>query len=140
LNNTVYGFNQQAVIDLHINDFASLTVLHWFKDFRDTGRMKCIDIDGKPYYWMNYNTLLEDYPSLGMSEHSLVKGPIKKLVDAHVLEHKTLRKGGTFSCYAVGGNFEMLLKNVSTYKQGKPRSNHRHDEPESTVGKGEYLP
>lgn len=105
---TVMGFNQVKAVELNL-DCDDLLILSYFSDFRDTELMVSEDVDGKRYYWLKYDALLENLPILRMSSKSALRRRLKKLQDAKVLNHYCKKtKEGTYSFYGVGENFLIL--------------------------------
>ena len=66
-------------------------------------------IDDKEFFWIKYEALLQDMPILKIKKDAL-KDRLFKLVDKRILEHKTIKKGGTYSCYNFGENYYRLIK------------------------------
>ena len=60
---TIEGFNQAKAVELGLC-VADLIILRWFVDFAGTEKMVKRIIDGKEYYWIKYEGLLEDLPML----------------------------------------------------------------------------
>lgn len=96
-------------------------------------------INGEPYYLVNYQSILDDLPILNMEKRSLSRGPFEKLIRSGVLQRKIVKDKGTYSYYAVGENYEKLVCEQAYYTS-HTHKNQSYQQPESTVGKGEYLP
>ena len=104
---SIHGFQQESahLLGLDNND---LLILRWLVDFSATGKMSFIE-DGKSiYYWISYNALCNDLPILNMKKDTVYRR-LKKLCNTNVLKSKTIKKGGTFSYYAFGSNYEQLI-------------------------------
>ena len=110
---TLHGFNQQKACELDLG-LDELAILRWFIDFRDTDRMEHREIDGKVYYWVVYNKVLEDLPILKCNVRS-VGNKFKNLEKAGILMHKTFKKGGTFSYYGIGEAYTLLIAGVDIF-------------------------
>lgn len=94
---TIMGFSQARLLALGLDTQDALT-LDWFVTFQNSGRMQTMVIEGQIWYWVNYAGVLRDIPILGGSVKTISRR-FDKLENAGVLDHVTLRKGGTFSCY-----------------------------------------
>ena len=94
---TIEGFNQAKAVELGLC-VADLIILRWFVDFADTEKMVKRIIDGKEYYWIKYEGLLEDLPILSITKDTLYRR-LKGLVEKEILEHITLKEAGTYSFY-----------------------------------------
>lgn len=94
---TIFGLSQKRLLELNLNTEDAL-VLDWFVTFQGSGRMRSMTFDGVAWYWVNYGGVLEDIPIAGGSEKTISRRFLK-LEAAGVLEHITIREGGTFSCY-----------------------------------------
>jgi len=93
--------NQQTAFELNLS-MNDLAVATWFRQYFNT--------HGTDYKSIQYQKILDDLPTLRMKKQSLQKFPIKRLVDAGVLKHLTVRDGGTFAMFAPGENFDRLFE------------------------------
>lgn len=69
---TIEGFNQAKAVELGLC-VADLIILRWFVDFAGTEKMVKRIIDGKEYYWIKYEGLLEDLPILSITKDTLYR-------------------------------------------------------------------
>lgn len=106
---TIHGFSQEAALNLGL-DNDDLLLLRWFVDFKDSGKMIHKIIDDKNYYWVNYQKVIEALPILCLKKDSIYR-KFKKMADCGVLTRITVRVAGTFSFYAIGKNYELLIFN-----------------------------
>ena len=104
----IAGFYQPKAVELGLC-CDDLIVLRWFVDFAGTNKMRTTIIDGKPYYWVNYQTVLKELPILRISKQTLYKKHFVNLCKAKVLEHKQVKDGGNFSYYCYGINYDTLV-------------------------------
>lgn len=104
---TIEGFNQAKAVELGLC-VADLIILRWFVDFSGTEKMVKRIIDGREYYWIKYEGLLEDLPILSITKDTLYRR-LKGLVEKEVLEHITLKEAGTYSFYKLGKNYLALV-------------------------------
>lgn len=101
---TIFGFSQQAVLDLNEStgagiDITDLQILDWFVDFF-AGTMDKRQIGENVYGWVLARKVCEEFPLLGLKEQA-VRKRLKKLVDAGVLESKVVKnkQDGTKALY-----------------------------------------
>lgn len=109
---TIFGFSQQAVLDLNEStgagiDITDLQILDWFVDFF-AGAMDKRQIGENVYGWVLARKVCEEFPLLGLKEQA-VRKRLKKLVDAGVLESRVVKnkQDGTKAFYrltAVGAS------------------------------------
>ncbi len=109
---TIFGFSQQAVLDLNEStgagiDITDLQIIDWFVDFF-AGTMDKRQIGENVYGWVLARKVCEEFPLLGLKEQA-VRKRLKKLVDAGVLESKVIKnkQDGTKAFYrltAVGAS------------------------------------
>lgn len=116
---TIEGFSQKEAAKLQKTiiengktktislDCTDLVLLRWFVDFFPS--MMKVTIDGIQYAWVNYQAILDDMPLLGLGKRSLFDR-LKKMSQLGVLNHKTVRSGGTFSYYGFGENYSLLVR------------------------------
>ncbi len=105
---TIMGFNQQKAVEFNL-DTDDLLILSYFSDFRDTELMVCEEFEGKKYYWVKYEALLENLPILRAKNKDSIRRRFKKLQDAQILVHKCKKsKEGTYSFYGIGENYLTL--------------------------------
>ena len=64
---TIEGFNQAKAVELGLC-VADLIILRWFVDFAGTDKMLKRSIEGKEYYWIKYEGMLEDLPILSITK------------------------------------------------------------------------
>ena len=118
---TFMGFSQAKALEMGLDD-KDLAILRYFIDFKDSGAMTIKIIDDKPYYWLKYETLLEELPILGITSKRVLGRRLKHLVEVGVLEFKLEKKGGTFSFYGVGNKYKTLISS-DTQKECTQKSN-----------------
>ena len=104
---TIEGFNQAKAVELGLC-VADLIILRWFVDFAGTDKMLKRNIEGKEYYWIKYEGLLEDLPILNITKDTLYRR-LKGLVEKELLDHITVKDAGTYSFYKLGKNYLALI-------------------------------
>ena len=114
---TIEGFNQAKAVELGLC-VADLIILRWFVDFAGTEKMVKRIIDGKEYYWIKDEGLLEDLPILSITKDTLYRR-LKGLVEKEILEHITLKEAGTYSFYRLSKNYLALITDGGNYLSEK---------------------
>jgi hypothetical protein len=106
------GFSVTKMMELNL-DMKDVAILRYFVDFKDTGRMHFEIIEGKKYYWVNYRTMEEEMPYLGLGKKAIMTRMLR-LRDLCILVHYTKKEGGTFSFFALGSKYiELVNKNTN---------------------------
>jgi len=112
---SIHGFSQPRAVELGLSN-DDLLVLRWFVDFCGTGKMQSVVEPDGIYYWVNYQSVLDDLPVLQISKDRLYRKHFKALCDAQVLRHKHIKGGGSFSYYGYSVNYETLVYSTPTVK------------------------
>ena len=129
---TIIGFNQQKAVEFNL-DTDDLLILSYFSDFGDTELMVCEKFEGKNYYWLKYDALLENLPILRVKTNGALRKRLKKLQDAKILEHRCKKnKEGTYSFYGIGENYS-LLKLSTVTEIAVPKSESKQDKYSTTT-------
>jgi hypothetical protein len=97
-------------------DMDTAAIFKWFVDFKDTGKMKRILINGDYYYWLCYRAFLKDCPNIKIGVKQLSR-KLDKLVGCGVLLKYILKKGGSYSYFAPGPNIGNLTNKGSDYEK-----------------------
>lgn len=108
---SIEGFDQAKAVELELC-VADMVLLRWFVDFSNTGAMEKRTIEGKEYFWVNYDYVLQELPILKISKKTLYRC-FKELVDKEVLTHAFVQDGGSYSFYGFGKNFISLVSSSS---------------------------
>jgi hypothetical protein len=114
---TLHGFSQRVAIELGL-DNDDLALLRWFVDFSSAG-MKKYQIGDSIYYWVNYQTVCEELPIVA-SKKDVIYRRLKKMSDAKVLKHETLKQGGTYSLYGFDSKYRTLISDTNGGTGGNP--------------------
>ncbi|MEG0308772.1 MAG: conserved phage C-terminal domain-containing protein [Clostridium sp.] len=109
---TIMGFSQQGLVELGL-DVIDATILRYFIDFKDAKGMKIEVVEGKVYYWIRYDGVINQLPILNMKKCT-VQSRFFKLRDAGVLTHYVKREGGTYSYFGLGEKYSKLIYGTST--------------------------
>lgn len=105
---TIMGFSQKQAIKYNL-DLTDLTILRWFVDFRGTNGMAEEIYKNKVYYWIDYKSLLNDIPIIGITSKIVLRRRLKNMVDNGILIHYTKKKNGVYSFYNLGKNYKDLV-------------------------------
>ena len=103
----VFGFSQSAALKFKL-ELVDFIILRWFINFKESGNMVSKEMDGEPYYWVNYERLVETYPMLYIKKNAVYRH-FKKMADLGILKRKTVKQGGTYSYYTTGENYSLLI-------------------------------
>ena len=104
---TIEGFSQVKAVELKL-DIADLLILRWVVDFANTDRMVKMQVGNKIYFWLKYEGLLKELPILGITKDGLYRR-LMRMVEKGVLEHTTIKQGGTYSMYRLGVAYDSLV-------------------------------
>ena len=104
---TILGFSHPAAYDLGL-DVNDLAILRWFIDFKESGYMNKKVIDGKEFYLVIYEYVLEDLPILYIKKDAVYRR-FKKMCDKKILERRTINEGGKFPYFAIDENYAKLV-------------------------------
>jgi hypothetical protein len=114
----ILGFDQEKVLELKTFiegkekklDLSDLLILNHIYNFSERKGIKTITQNGKKYFWVEYNSLLNELPILNIKKPAL-RDRIDKMCALELIE-KTLVNDGNYSnmtCFRIGRNFESLL-------------------------------
>lgn len=117
MKQTIEGFSQEYAMTLKKTvatnegektvkiDCTDLVILRWFTDFYPN--MRKTTIDGRECVMVEHSKLLEDLPMIDISKRAFIDR-MQKLVDFGILDYQLVKRGGTFSFYTFGKNYEPL--------------------------------
>jgi len=112
---TVNGFSQEALVSLGL-DMRDAGVLRWFIDFQATGFMKRIEHDGKIFFWVLYDKVLEELPIAGNNKYT-IRRIFDKYVEVGLMEKHVEKKDGSYSTFRLVE--EVYSKLVSSTTEGR---------------------
>ena len=101
------GFSVSKMMELNL-DMKDISILRYFVDFRETGKMTYEIVEGEKYYWINYKSIEEEMPYLGLGKRAIMIRMLK-LKDLGILIHYTKKEGGTYSFYNLGPKYNELI-------------------------------
>lgn len=138
---TIEGFSQEYAYSLRNDkqkvDFTDLVILRWFVDFYP--KMQKIVVDDKTYAWVSYGKLLEDLPMLDITKRAL-RDRLQKLCEFGILIHHVFRKGGVFSCYGFGENYQHLVGSKVQENADREKSTSTGKVQSTSTAFGSQLP
>lgn len=129
---TMLGFSQQIAADYGL-DLNDLAILRWFVDFKESGNMCSMEIDGDVYYWVFYEKISEELFIIKLQKSAIYKR-LKKMCDCDILKKKTVSCGGNYSYFALGENYQELIKSQKYIKTKSPKKNNTSPDENTTSG------
>lgn len=129
---TMLGFSQQIAADYGL-DLNDLAILRWFVDFKESGNMRSMEIGGDVYYWVFYEKILEELFIIKLQKSAIYKR-LKKMCDCDILKKKTVSCGGNYSYFALGENYQELIKSQKYIKTKSPKKNNTAPYKNTTSG------
>ena len=127
---TMLGFSQQIAADYGL-DLNDLAILRWFVDFKESGNMRSMEIDGNVYYWVFYEKISEELFIIKLQKSAIYKR-LKKMCDCDILKKKTVSCGGNYSYFALGENYQELIKSQKYIKTKSPKKNNTEPDKNTT--------
>ena len=129
---TMLVFSQQIAADYGL-DLNDLAILRWFVDFKESGNMRSMKIDGDVYYWVFYEKISEELFIIKLQKSAIYKR-LKKMCDCDILKKKTVSCGGNYSYFALGENYQELIKSQKYIKTKSPKKNNTSPDENTTSG------
>ena len=129
---TMLGFSQQIAADYGL-DLNDLAILRWFVDFKESSNMRSMKIDGDVYYWVFYEKISEELFIIKLQKSAIYER-LKKMCDCDILKKKTVSCGGNYSYFALGENYEELIKSQKYIKTKSPKKNNTSPDENTTSG------
>lgn len=114
---TILGFSQEELIKKELDTVDAL-ILRYFVDFKDTGIMSMEIYRDKPYYWIKYEALIKEIPIIKIKSKDALRRRLKKLEECNVLEHYHKNVGGSYSFYALGEGYKILISTTTQKSEG----------------------
>lgn len=116
---TTVGYRTDVMIELGLK-IECMHILNWFDDFRFTGNMETITLDGRTYYWLLYSKVAEELPWLTIDckdKVRKIKNIFKNCGILKVLDKKIINRKnsivGTYSYFAINYNvYNRLIEKV----------------------------
>ena len=92
-----------------------------------------MEIDGDIYYWVFYEKISEELFIIKLQKSAIYKR-LKKMCDCDILKKKTVSCGGNYSYFALGENYEELIKSQKYIKTKSPKKNNTEPDKNTTSG------
>ncbi|WP_317311044.1 hypothetical protein [Clostridium thermobutyricum] len=103
----IEGFYQEDLIKSGL-DIKDVHILRYMLDFMDSGILRKRIIDGKDFYWIRTDLIIEDNPILKINLKNSIRKRIKKLIDKEFLEYVNYKKGTNKTLYRRGKALEKI--------------------------------
>ena len=116
---TINGFSQKKLIEFGLNLTDSI-ILRWFVDFHNSGGMKSKIIDGKEFYWVMYDYLLQEIPIIEINNKRVLSRHLKKMVNCGVLDFRLVKQSGNYTYYRLGDNYNALISDSTCTQEYTP--------------------
>ncbi|GAA0177133.1 hypothetical protein SH2C18_04130 [Clostridium sediminicola] len=112
---TIHGFSQLVMESLGM-DVVDALLLRYFVDFKDSGRMIKQFIDEDYYYWLKYENVIKEYPTLKFKKDTVYRR-YKKMSKKNILKHETIKNQyGTYSYFTLGEEYIDLISSPGDSK------------------------
>jgi len=131
---TIMGFSQEKLVELGL-DTLDVMILRYFIDFKEGMGMKSKVIEGRAYYWLQYDGVIKELPILNMKKCT-IQSRLFKLRDAGVLTHRVVREGGTYSYFGIGEKYEELITSYVRMNFESSNEERCRRSPENKDGQG----
>ena len=90
-----------------------------------------MEIDGDVYYWVFYEKISEELFIIKLQKSAIYKR-LKKMCDCDILKKKTVSCGGNYSYFALGENYQELIKSQKYIKTKSPKKNNTEPDKNTT--------
>ncbi|MGG7214894.1 hypothetical protein ACQPUY_14985 [Clostridium nigeriense] len=70
------GYSVKKIMELNL-DVKDVTILRYFDDFRNSGKMNYEVIEGVKYYWISYQNIENELPFLGLGKRTIMMRMLK---------------------------------------------------------------
>lgn len=121
---TFLGFSTAKIMEFKL-DMKDAAILRYFVDFRETGKMKAEIVDDKTYYWVKYESIMEEMPFLDLQKRAVMKRMLK-LKELGILTHYTKRNSaGTYSFFGLGDKYFELISDTKIETKEEPKKESR---------------
>jgi len=115
---TILGFSQEVSIKYKL-DMDKLLILRYLVDFSHTKKMTKTTVEGREFYWVNYDSMIEALPILSIKKDTVYR-KLKEMVATGVLTHHTIKNAGIYSFYGFGENYPELIGEKSEGSDKNP--------------------
>lgn len=102
--------NQKAIVDNGLAiDIVDAAVFDFIKDFSHSDKCVKMQIDGKTYFWINNQTIIDNLPLLQISTPRGISKRIDNLVDAELLVRCPNNQEMNKTLYAFGRRYDEYI-------------------------------
>ena len=105
---TMLVFSQQIAADYGL-DLNDLAILRWFVDFKESGNMRSMEIDGDVYYWVFYEKISEELFIIKLQKSAIYKR-LKKMCDCDILKKKNCQLWRKLLLFCIGRKLSRTYK------------------------------
>jgi hypothetical protein len=92
---TIEGFCQSVLIALHC-DTTDAVILRYIVDFYNSGSMQKIQVGRKEFFWVNYQTVMEEIPIIKIANKRALQSRFMKYVEQGLMEFHLLQNRQTY--------------------------------------------
>mgnify|MGYP006279814225 CR=1 FL=1 len=89
MKRSVLSVDQRGAIEAGL-DLREIVFLDWFTKWASTGKMDHHEHEGRIYWWISRQKVIDDLPILGLSSTSKVSTFITRLIDKGMLDRVTV--------------------------------------------------
>ncbi|MFI3257011.1 MAG: hypothetical protein R3Y36_01795, partial [Spirochaetales bacterium] len=109
---SIEGFSQAKLLEYKL-DVHDAYLLRWFSDFAATGGMKQTIKCGRVYFWVHYQTVIREFPVMGINNTRSISNRFEKYVKVGLLDKEIIKTNkGTYTFFAIIDRvFRALLYN-----------------------------
>lgn len=104
---TVLGYNQKVACKLGL-DACDLLIFRCLQDTINKKKFQKNEINGKAYYWLNYDYVVEELPILKITKTTLIK-KYKKFVKLNILDFLFIEKKGTSTYFRFNDEISLTV-------------------------------
>ena len=111
---TIEGFQQERLLELKLN-YVDVGILRFIVDFYKTGKMHCVTIDGREYFWVKYKHIINEIPIIGITTARRINERLLKFVKVGLMaKYVDKDRGGSMTYFSF--NEDELYKLLSKAK------------------------
>lgn len=111
---TIEGFSQQKLVEFGLDNTDAL-ILRWFTDFMS--RMDNTIHEGRVYYWIYYQSIIDELPCIGINNKRVIARKLDNLVHLGIFDKYVKKLGGTFTYFAATEKFMTLVSSTQSTKK-----------------------
>jgi len=135
---TVEGFRQDLLVEYGL-DCVDACLLRYIVDFFNSDKMTKIENEGKQYFWLKYQAVIEGLPIIGIKNRDSLSRRMKKMCDAGILERYIKKENGSYSCYRFTEKYTTLLEKFTEHTTQKSGGDDSKVDTLSTQKSGQKI-